>query len=185
MRGALNGAVRVLSGAYRIGNTGRVCEPPASPTCRGRGSHVRASLLTPLHARRACWSCRRRVVLFAFPSGQIFVTLARISPGMAIMFSLFGRKRKKSSEHLNREIRLYPIKLRQLDDIELICAKPHAMLNFGVSLLVKDKGLAGLTTAIETLHALIERQVSPSVCYFSSGSRQTESLCIATPLSDG
>ena len=126
-----------------------------------------------------------RVVLFAFPSGQIFATLARISPGMAIMFSLFGRKRKKSSEHLNREIRLYPIKLRQLDDIELICAKPHAMLNFGVSLLVKDKGLAGLTTAIETLHALIERQVSPSVCYFSSGSRQTESLCIATPLSDG
>src|SRR6266852_8274692 len=31
-REELNAAVRVLSGAYRIGNAERVCEPPASST---------------------------------------------------------------------------------------------------------------------------------------------------------
>jgi hypothetical protein len=39
-REELNAAVRVLSGAYRIGNAERVCEPPASSTCRGRGSQT-------------------------------------------------------------------------------------------------------------------------------------------------
>ena len=74
------------------------------------------------------------------------------------MFGIFGRKPKRSIEDdLIPQLKRHVVQIQDSTGVSyLAIAAP--MLTFGISLLVKDKGLAGLAHAINTLSALIEQE---------------------------
>ena len=73
------------------------------------------------------------------------------------MFSLFGRKPRKGPEQLIPELRRHAVQIEVSTGIShLVIAS--AMLSFGVSLFAQDKGLAGLTAAMEILSTLIKQE---------------------------
>lgn len=78
------------------------------------------------------------------------------------MFGLFGRKPKRSVENdLIPELKRQIVQIQESTGAKyLTIAEP--MLTLGVSLLVKNKGSAGLAHAINTLGALIEKEQQTS-----------------------
>lgn len=92
------------------------------------------------------------------------------------MFGLFGRKPKRSVEgDLIPELNRHVVQIHDSTGLSFL-AIVEPMLTFGVSLVVKDKGLAGLAQAINTLSTLIEEEQQAS-----AGSLAPSIIDIKTP----